>query len=180
MPGCRPRLDDAHAVMATDACLHFLCGKAGAGKSTLATALSTAHHAILLSEDIWLARLFGDRMKTFDDYKLYAQRARTVVGPLVIDLLRAGQNVVLDFPANTRTSRVWFRSLFEAADAAHVLHYVDAPDRTCLQRIDKRNIERPEGSHHLTEEDFVHVASFFEAPDAAEGFRIEIHAAAGA
>jgi hypothetical protein len=54
------------------------------------------------------------------------------------------------------------------------------PDRTCLQRIDKRNIERPEESHHLTEEDFVHIPSFFEAPGKAEGFRIEIHAAAGA
>jgi len=164
--------------MPNHACLHFLCGKAGAGKSTLARALAKAHHAILISEDLWLARLFGDQMKTFDDYKSYAQRAKTVVGPLVIDLLTAGQNVVLDFPANTRTSRAWFRSLYGAAGADHVLHYVEASDRTCLQRIDKRNTERPEGSHHLTEEDFVHISSFFEAPEQAEGFRIEVHAAA--
>ena len=110
----------------------------------------------------------------------YAQRAKTVVGPLVIDLLAAGQNVVLDFPANTRTSRAWFRSLYESAGADHVLHYVDVPDGVCLQRIDKRNTDRPEGSHHLTQEDFVYISSFFEAPGQEEGFQMEVHAAAGA
>jgi len=165
--------------MPTPACLHFLCGKAGAGKSTLAKALAQAHDAILICEDIWLARLFGDQMKTFEDYRALAQRAKAVVGPLVIDLLVAGQNVVLDYPANTRTSRAWFRSLYEAAGADHVLHYVDVPDRVCLQRIGQRNTERPEGSHPLTEDDFVHISSFFETPEAAEGFRTEVHAAAG-
>ena len=159
------------------ACLHFLCGKAGAGKSTLATDLAENHGAILISEDIWLARLFGDQMKTFDDYRSYSQRARSVVGPLVIDLLGAGQNVVMDYPANTQTSRAWFRSLYEAAGTAHVLHYVEASDETCLQRIAKRNIERPEGSHHVTPEVFAYVTSFFEVPQVADGFRLEIHTA---
>lgn len=165
--------------MPTRACLHFLCGKAGAGKSTLAKALAQTHHAILICEDVWLARLFGDQMTTFEDYRTFAPRARAVVGPLVIDLLVAGQNVVLDYPANTRAGRAWFRSLFEAAGADHVLHHVDVPDRVCLQRIDRRNTERPEGSHHLTESDFAHISSFFEAPEASEGFRTEVHVAAG-
>jgi len=162
--------------MNANPCLHILCGKAGAGKSTLAASLAAAHHAILISEDIWLTRLYGDRMRTFDDYRTCSQRARTVVGPLVVDLLRAGQNVVMDFPANTRTSRAWFRSLYEAAGAAHLLHYMDTPDATCLRRIDKRNIERPEGSYHLTRDDFAHVASVFEAPQEHEGFMVELHA----
>jgi len=166
--------------MSTHACLHFLCGKAGAGKSTLAKAIAAKHQAILVCEDVWLARLFGDRMKTFEDYKSYAQRVKAVVGPLVVDLLNARQNVVLDFPANTRASRVWFRSLYEAAKAAHLLHYVDVPDQTCLQRIDRRNVERPEGSHHLTQEDFFHISSYFEAPEKGEGFEIEVHGVAEA
>jgi predicted kinase len=152
-----------------------LCGKAGAGKSTLATSIATHHRAILISEDVWLARLYGERMKTFDDYRLYAQRARSVVGPLVVDLLAAGQNVVLDYPANTKAGRAWFRSLFEAAGATHVLHVLDTPDSMCLQRIAQRNAERPEGSHHLTPDDFAYVSSFFEAPEEAEGFSVELH-----
>lgn len=166
--------------MPSPATLHFLCGKAGAGKSTLARQLAAQHGAILLSEDIWLSRLFGDRMQTFDDYRVYAQRAKTVSGPLVVDLLKAGQNVVLDYPANTRAARAWFRSLFEEARAAHVLHYVDVPDATCLQQIGQRNAERPEGSHQLSEADFAYISSFFEAPDVGEGFTLEHHSPASA
>ena len=162
--------------MSTKACLHLLCGKAGAGKSTLSRQLATTHRAILIAEDIWLARLFGDEMKTFDDYLRFSRRGRAVVGPLVIDLLVAGQNVVLDFPANTRASRAWFRSLYESAGADNVLHFLDMPDAVCLAQIDRRNIERPEGSHHITPEMFAHVSSFFEAPEASEGFNIERHA----
>ena len=164
-------------MMSNRATLHFLCGKAGAGKSTVATALAKTRRAVHISEDIWLARLFGDQMRTFEDYRSCAQRAKTVLGPLVIDLLAAGQSVVLDLPANTRASRAWMRSLYETAGSDHVLHYVDVPDRTCLKRIEKRNSERPEGSHHLTEADFVYISSLFEPPGPEEGFSVETHAA---
>ena len=159
--------------------LHLLCGKAGAGKSTLAAALAAKHKAVLISEDIWLIRHYGP-MQTWDDYETYSQRAKTVVGPLVVDLLRLGQTVVLDYPANTKRSRLWFRSLFESANVPHVLHYLVTPDEICLQRIAKRNIERPEGSYHLTKDDFDYISSFFEAPEENEGFKIEIHATADA
>jgi predicted kinase len=155
--------------------LHLLCGKAGAGKSTIATQLAASQRAILVCEDIWLARLFGDRMHTFDDYRQFAQRLKTVVGPLVVDLLHAGCDVVLDYPANTRSARSWMRSLYEQAGASHVLHYVETSDPTCLARILQRNREKPEGSHQLSEQDFVHISSFLEAPDAAEGFNIQVH-----
>lgn len=129
----------------------------------------------MLSEDLWLARLFGDQMKTFEDYIRFSRKLRTVVGPLVVGLLKAGCTVVLDFQANTKAGRLWFRSVFEQAEAAHVLHYVNTHDEECLARISRRNVERPEGSHHLTREDFLHVSSFFEAPDEAERFNIEVH-----
>lgn len=156
--------------------LHLLCGKAGAGKSTLAKMLADRHRAILISEDVWLFRLFGDQMQTFEDYRRFSQRGKTVVGPLVVDLLKAGLNVVLDFPANTRATREWCRSLAVAADAESTLHVVAASDAVCLERIEKRNAERPEGSHHITPEVFAHVSSFFEPPEAAEGLSIEMHA----
>jgi predicted kinase len=157
--------------------LHFFCGKAGAGKTTFAASLAQEHGAILISEDIWLTRLFGDQMKTFDNYIRFSRKLKTVVGPLVVDLLRAGHSVVLDFQANTKAGRGWFRSVFEQAGAAHVLHFVSTTDEACLARISKRNAERPEGSHHLTEEDYFHVSSFFQAPEEAESFNVKMHAA---
>lgn len=163
--------------MLTKPTLHFFCGKAGAGKSATAAGLALEHQAILISEDIWLMRLFGDQMKTFDDYIRVSKKLKTVIGPLAVDLLRAGQSVVLDFQANTKGGRSWFRSVFEEADAEHVLHFVSAPDEVCLERIARRNAERPEGSHHLTEENFMYVSSFFQAPEENEGFNVSIHSA---
>jgi len=155
--------------------LHFFCGKAGAGKSTVARMLAQEHAAILMTEDIWLSRLYGDQMKVFDDYVRFSKKLNTVVGPLVVDLLRTGHSVVLDFQANTAVGRSWFRSVFERADVAHVLHFVQTPDQVCLERIAKRNVERPEGSHHLTEEVFTYVSSLFEEPKASEGFNVRLH-----
>ena len=37
--------------------LHLLCGKAGAGKSTLAARLAAAPHTLSLSQDHWTATL---------------------------------------------------------------------------------------------------------------------------
>lgn len=157
--------------------LHFFCGKAGAGKTTIANRVAQEVGAILISEDIWLTRLFGDQMKTFDDYIRFSRKLKTVVGPLVVDLLSTGLSVVLDFQANTKTGRAWFRSVFEQAGAAHLLHFVNTTNSECLLRIAKRNIERPEGSHHLTEEDFQQVSALFQAPEQAERFNLKIHSA---
>ena len=154
--------------------LHFLCGKAGAGKSTLARSLAKQHNAVLLCEDIWLARLFPDELRDFDDYIRYSSRIKEVVAPMVIGLLGA-QSVVLDFPANTPETRRWFRSIFEEARVAHTLHYVSASNALCLDRIAKRNVERPEGSHELDEATFMHITSFFEAPAPMEGFNVQLH-----
>ncbi len=155
--------------------LHFMCGKAGAGKSTLAASLARETGAMLLIEDVWMTRLFGDQMQVFDDYIRFSRKLKTVIGPLTIDLLRRGHSVVLDFQANTRAGRAWFRSVFEEAGVPHVLHVLATPDATCLARIARRNLERPEGSHQLTEADFHHISSFFQAPDPEEGFELRVH-----
>lgn len=160
--------------MPAPATLHFFCGKAGAGKSTLAATLAAECGAMLLCEDVWLSRLFGDQMKTFDDYVRFSRRLKCVVGPLVVDLLASGRTVVLDFQANTRAGRAWFLSVCSQAGAPHLLHFVDADDATCLQRIARRNAERPDGSYHLSEEDFHHVTSFFEPP-VEEGLNVKVY-----
>ncbi|SUS05889.1 putative kinase [uncultured Defluviicoccus sp.] len=157
--------------------LHFFCGKAGAGKSTRAKAIAAAQGALLLSEDVWLSRLYGDQIVVFDDYIRCSQKLLNVVKPLVADVLRLGQSVVMDFPANTRRRRSGFRSVFEDAGANHVLHVLQTPDALCLERIRQRNREMPEGASQLTEADYWHVTSFFEAPDDAEGFNMQVYAA---
>lgn len=142
----------------------------------MAQAIAKAQGALLLSEDVWLSRLYGDQIKVFDDYIRFSQKLNNVVTPLFVDLLSLGQNVVMDFQANTRRRRSWFRSMLEGAGANHVMHVLQTSDAVCLQRIQKTNREMPEGASHLTEADYWHVASYFEAPEEAEGFHVQAYA----
>lgn len=152
--------------------LHFLCGKMAAGKSTLAKRLAEEHGAILISEDIWLQRLYPEEIRTFEDYVQYSRRLKAVAGPHIEELLRLGMSVVLDFPANVPVTREWIRGLFERAAVPHLLHFVDTSNEDCLTRLAKRNRELPEGSKEMSEEAFHAITALFIAPTEAEGFTI--------
>jgi predicted kinase len=115
--------------------MHFLCGKMAAGKSTLSKKLAAEFEAVLICEDLWLSRLYADEIHTFEDYLKYSARLKEVLTPHLLDLLKQGNSVVLDFPGNVPRQRQWFRTIFEAAGADHVLHFVDVPDD--LERLTK-------------------------------------------
>ncbi|MEX0871186.1 MAG: ATP-binding protein [Aquisalimonadaceae bacterium] len=155
--------------------LHFLCGKLAAGKTTLAREIAAEHGAVLICEDIWLQRLFPTDIADFNDYLTYSARLKRVVAPHVRELLAIGQSVVLDFPANVPETRQWIRSIFEAANADHVLHFVDTPNRKCIEQMQRRNQERPEGSVETTVEQFERITSFFRPPAPEEGFNVLTH-----
>ncbi len=155
--------------------LHFMCGKAGVGKSTLTKALAEQHHAALLCKDVWPAWLFPEEIATFDDCIKYSRRIKAVVAPLVTELLNR-QSVVLDFLANTITTRAGFKSIVESAKAPHTRHFVDASNVPRLSQIAKRNIERSAGSHELSEAAFHHITSFIQPPTLEEGFKVQVHA----
>ena len=48
--------------------LHLMSGKVASGKSTLAKSLATELSAVLLSEDLWLSKLYQDQIKSVTDY----------------------------------------------------------------------------------------------------------------
>ena len=81
--------------------LYLLCGKIAAGKSTLARRLAARPATLLISEDHWTSNLFYDDLKTIEDYGRCSARLRAAMGPHVVDILRQGLSIVLDFPANT-------------------------------------------------------------------------------
>jgi predicted kinase len=160
------------------ATLYFLCGKTASGKTTLARRLAAEHDAAIICEDEWLVRL-DTRIETFDDFVIHSQRLRAAMTPHVIQLLRLGTSVVLDFPANTPKDRAWVRSLFEAGHAGHELHVIDAPDDLCKARLRSRNKIRPEGLYwgHVPEALFDPVTRHLVPPAAAEGFNVIQHEA---
>jgi predicted kinase len=152
----------------------MLCGKIGAGKSTLAKALAAREATVLISEDAWLAALFGDRMETGADYVHHAAKLRTILAPHVANLLSAGVSVVLDFPANTVDQRAWMRDLVTETGVDHALHVLDVADDVCLARLHARNAA---GEHpfKVTDALFHAFSKAFAPPTLDEGFTIVTH-----
>ncbi|WP_135503823.1 AAA family ATPase [Roseovarius aestuariivivens] len=154
--------------------LHLLCGKAASDKSTLAGDLALAPLTVYLAEDDWLSGLYGDRMQTLADYVTCSAKLRAVMGPHVVRLLKAGLNVVLDFPANTIETRSWMREIAAEADCVARLHYLDVSDDVCKARVRLRNAS---GTHPFTlsDEGFDRVSRYFVPPSGEEAFEIVLH-----
>ncbi|QQS14837.1 MAG: ATP-binding protein [Rhodospirillales bacterium] len=154
--------------------LYLICGKIAAGKSTLAAALARRPRTLALAEDDWLPRLYPGEIQTLADYGRCSARLRSVLGPHIVALLRSGLSVVLDFPANTVTSRAWMRGLVAESGAAHELHLLDVPDDVCRARLHQRNAA---GTHPyvVSDAEFAEFTSHFVAPTAEEGFNVVVH-----
>lgn len=154
--------------------LHLVCGKIASGKSTLTHRLGREPHTIVVSEDHWLSRLYPGEQNSLEDYVRNAARLRDAMTPHLLDLLRNGVSVVLDFPANTLASRAWMRDLVQSAACGHQLHHLDVPDELCQARLRERNAS---GQHAFTvsEKDFDLISSYFVAPSPDEGFNVVVH-----
>ncbi len=156
--------------------LYLLCGKIAAGKSTLARRLAALPATLLISEDHWTSNLFADDLRTIEDYGRYSARLRAAMGPHIVDILRQGLSVVLDFPANTVPNRDWMRALIAQANVAHELHHLDIPDTICRQRLRQRNA----GGEHpfqVSDAEYDQFTRYFVAPEAGEGFNVVVHTA---
>jgi len=98
--------------MVPETTLHFFCGKMAAGKSTLAIELAKDNNAILLIEDDWLSHLYPEEITDIQEYIRYSVRLKNILSGHVVSLLSHGVSVVLDFPANTKDQRNWFRAIY--------------------------------------------------------------------
>jgi predicted kinase len=155
------------------AMVHFICGKAGAGKTTVARELGRTLPAVVFCEDEWIATL-GFEVRALDDFLGASARCRKLIAPLAIDLLRLGVSVVFDFAGNTVAGRQWVRAIFEAANADHLLHVIEATDTQCLDNLHRRNRDQPPGVYFgpVSDEMFRAVTPYFTPPRSGEGFRI--------
>ncbi|MDD7910185.1 ATP-binding protein [Pseudovibrio exalbescens] len=159
--------------------LHLMCGKVASGKSTLTAKLGELPNTVVLAEDEWLAGLYGDQMVSISDFVRCSAKLEAVIGPHTVALLRAGVSVVLDFHANTVERRRWMRSIVEASDAEHRLHYLDVPDEVCKARLRARNAK---GEHPFaaSDEQFEQLSRHFVVPSPEEGLDVVVHRFDGA
>jgi predicted kinase len=161
-------------MSSNDPTLHLVCGKIAAGKSTLVSELGRLPGTVVVREDHWLARLYPGEQNSLADYVRNSARLRSAMATHLVDLLRSGLSVVLDFPANTPSSRAWMRTLFEGAGCSHRLHYLDVADEVCKSRLRRRNRS---GEHEFTvsDEDFDLFTAHFVPPEAEEAFEVILH-----
>jgi predicted kinase len=154
--------------------LHFLCGKIASGKSTLANELGAGPGTIVVREDHWLAGLYPGEQNTLADYARNSTRLRDAMAGLLVDVLRNGLSVVLDFPGNTPAQRTWIRTVFLEAGCAHRLHFLDVADEVCKARLHRRNTS---GQHEflVSDENFDLFTSYFVPPSPDEGFNVLVH-----
>ena len=155
------------------ATLHFICGKAASGKTTLARKLAAQHGGALFVEDEWLT-LLQVEIVDLADFGRHARRLRAALAPHAIQLLKIGTSVVLDFAGNTPKDRAWVRSIFESARAEHRLHVIVASDELCKIRLRQRNETKPAGLYYgtVSEALFDEVTRYFVPPADHEGFEI--------
>jgi predicted kinase len=152
-----------------------MCGKMASGKSTLARELAAQENAVLLVQDELLNHLFPGEITDISEFVKYSSRLKNALGPHICALLSKGISVVLDFPANTRAQRAWFRELFKRANAEHQLHYVDASDALCKRQLKGRSEDLPAGSRWTTDAEFETITAYFQPPSEEEGFNLIRH-----
>jgi predicted kinase len=153
--------------------LHFISGRLAAGKTTLARKLAAEHSAVFLCEDVWLSKL-SEGISSFDDYLKWSGRCRSVMGTLIVEVLKVGTSVVLDFAGNRTTERAWVRGLAEIAGTQHILHFLDVDEEECWSRLQMRNELKPEGLYFATtnEAEFRAICKFFQVPEPDEGLTV--------
>jgi predicted kinase len=161
--------------MGAPAKLMFLCGKMASGKSTLARDLAARENAILLVQDALLDALFPGEILDIPDFVRCSSRLMNALEPHICALLSSGVSIVLDFPANTRTQREWFRGLVERAKVEHALHYVDASDAVCKRQLRQRSERLPPGAPWTTEAEFEAITAYFQPPGEDERFNVVRH-----
>lgn len=124
---------------AADARLHFLCGKIASGKSTLAKTLSNKARTVLISEDTWLSTLYPGQITELSHYIEKSTLIKSVLETHIPQLIKAGNTVVMDFPANTPAQRKWLKSLADLSGVPYVFHVLKLDSDECKRRLSKRN-----------------------------------------
>jgi predicted kinase len=157
--------------------LLFICGKMAAGKSTLSKELAAKEDAVHMAQDDLLGGLYPVEFIDLAAFVKYATRLQGVLTPHIVALLTKGVSLVLDFPANTKRQRAWFRQLIEMSGSDHELHFIVASDELCKRQLKQRSQELglPQGAKWTTDADFEEVTAYFDPPAVGEGFNVIRH-----
>ncbi len=143
--------------------LLLMVGLPGAGKTTRAKELATAHRALRLTPDEWMISLFGEPKA---NGKRDVLEGRLIA--VALQALQLGTNVVLDFGLWSRDERSALRWLATSAGASCQVIYLPVDKDVQHARIAHRQATAPHTTFPMTEADIDKWRTQFQAPDAAE------------
>jgi predicted kinase len=143
--------------------LVLMVGLPGAGKTTRAKQLASAHQAIRLTPDHWMIPLFGDSMA---DGKRFVLEGRLI--SVAMQALRLGTSVVLDFGLWGRDERSALRWMARATGAGCQVVYLPIDKDVQLARIARRQEMEPAQTFLMSEAEVDRWRKQFQVPDAAE------------
>jgi len=88
---------------------------------------------------------------------------KPVVSDTVQQILKRGVNVVLDFPANTESQRLWLRNISDEVHSQHTCYFVDRSDEVCIKQLLTRGNPNTD-----TVEMFQAITKYFTEPSNSE------------
>lgn len=143
--------------------LVVITGLPGSGKTTLALELAASMPAARMCPDDWMMASGID---------LWDAEARAQIEQLQLDLslklLRAGQNVVIEWGVWAREERDALRDAVRAVGAAVELRYVAAPIDELWDRLLERDLEGKWGSRSITRSELEDWSKAYEPPSSEE------------
>ncbi|HYN85346.1 MAG TPA: AAA family ATPase [Pyrinomonadaceae bacterium] len=145
------------------ATLFLMCGLPGSGKTTLARQIERERHALRLTPDEWIVRLFGTGLTppALDWCRDPVEALQWGVAERALTL---GVNVVLDFGFWSRVERDDFRARAARLGAGAEVHFLDVPRAVLAARLAARNADLPPYTFRVTDAQLDLWWSLFEPP----------------
>ena len=152
--------------------VHLICGPTAAGKSTYAKELAQELGCARFAIDEWMANLYSHdtaEVRGIDWLRQRADRCEHQIWSVSRQLLKLGQDVVLDLGLPKRRNREKYRHLALAANSVMQLHYIQADPEVRKARVLQRNTSQMDASViPVTEDMFMVMEGVFEAPEGLE------------
>jgi predicted kinase len=146
---------------ATRSCgrLVVITGLPGSGKTTLATVLAASMSACRMCPDDWM---MASGINLWDEPVRAQIEAFQLT--LSLDLLRAGNNVVIEWGVWTREERDALRDAARSIGASVELHYLSAETEELWRRIVARDLEGHWGSRSIRRDELDEWVRIYQPP----------------
>ncbi|SHN48217.1 AAA family ATPase [Cryptosporangium aurantiacum] len=149
------------------AVVYLLAGPTGSGKTTYATRVLAPAGAVRLSVDERIYARHGRYGVDYPEDTYFAEQAPVVeeVRAELVDLVRQGRDVVLDWGLWRREERQDWRRIAEAAGGQVRLLHFPVPKAELLRRLNMRNDEGHANALGVTPEALDDFLARFDEPD---------------